>query len=95
MIEIFIKFRLSKKNIISDRSILDTLVDLAVDTKLENFIFSIYGKSLFKLMPKNTFFFILKRDFKKIKKNRKDVFIDKNFLIEEFIYMKKFHIYSQ
>jgi len=93
VIEIFIKFRLSKKNIISDRSILDTLVDLAVDTKLENFIFSIYGKSLFKLMPKNTFFFILKRDFKKIKKNRKDVFIDKNLDRRIYLYEKISHLF--
>lgn len=78
IIEILIKFRFSNKNIISDRSLIDTLVDLSIDTKLEKIIFNFYGKSLFKLMPKNTFYFVLKRDLEKIKKVRQDVFYDKN-----------------
>jgi len=78
IIEIFIKFKLTKKNIISDRSIIDTLVDLSIDTKLEKIIFGFYGKSLIKFMPPNTIFLILKRDLEKIKKNREDVFYDKN-----------------
>jgi len=78
IIEIFIKFKLTKKNIISDRSIIDTLVDLSIDTKLEKIIFGFYGKSLIKFMPKNTIFLILKRDLEKIRKSREDVFYDKN-----------------
>jgi len=78
IIEIFIKFKLTKKNIISDRSVIDTLVDLSIDTKLEKIIFGFYGKSLIKFMPKNTIFLILKRDLEKIRKNREDVFYDKN-----------------
>jgi thymidylate kinase len=78
IIEIFIKFKLTKKNIISDRSIIDTLVDLSIDTKLEKIIFGFYGKSLIKFMPKNTIFLIIKRDLEKIRKNREDVFYDKN-----------------
>ncbi len=78
VIEILIKFRFSNKHIVSDRSLIDTLVDLSIDTKLEKIIFSFYGKSLFKLMPKNTFYFILKRDLEKIQNVRKDVFYDKN-----------------
>jgi len=78
VIEILIKFRFSNKHIVSDRSLIDTLVDLAIDTKLEKIIFNFYGKSLFKLMPKNTFYFILKRDLKKIQNVREDVFYDRN-----------------
>ena len=78
IIEITFKFKFTKKNIISDRSIIDTLVDLSIDTKLEKIIFGFYGKSLIKFMPKNTIFLIIKRDLEKIRKNREDVFYDKN-----------------
>lgn len=78
IVEILIKFKFSNKNIISDRSLIDTLVDLSIDTKLEKIIFNFYGKSLLRFMPKNTYYFILKRDLEKIKKVRQDVFYDKN-----------------
>ena len=93
-IEILFRFKMSRKSIVSDRSLIDTLVDLIIDTNFEKFIFGSYAKSLFYFMPKNTTYFIIERDIELIKKNRPDVFYDKNVLKRIELYKKIANLFA-
>lgn len=93
-IEILFRFRLEKKSIVSDRSLIDTLVDLVIDTKFEKFVFGFYAKSLFYLMPKNTTYLIIERDINLIKKTRPDVLYDKNVFKRIELYNKISKLFS-
>jgi thymidylate kinase len=86
--EIICRFKFTKLSIISDRSLIDTLIDISVDTNMEKFIFSSYAKSLFKFMPQNTFYIIIERDLDLIKKKRPDVFYDKNTIKKHVLFNK-------
>jgi|TARA_B110000971_G_C19942888_1_gene469600 thymidylate kinase len=92
-LEIIFRFRISKFSLVADRSLIDTLVDISVDTKSEKFIFGFYAKTLFKLMPSNTIYIIIQRDLNLIKKDRPDVFYDKNRKLREELYKKISKIY--
>tara|TARA_A100000164_G_C21853121_1_gene746069 strand:+ start:704 stop:1354 length:651 start_codon:yes stop_codon:yes gene_type:complete len=92
-IEIIFRFRLSKTSIVSDRSLIDTLIDLSVDTNLQKFIFGFYAKSLFSLMPKNTIYILIKRNIDLVEKVRPDVFYDKNRNVREELYAEISKIY--
>tara|TARA_R110000744_G_scaffold305580_2_gene413861 strand:- start:2870 stop:3499 length:630 start_codon:yes stop_codon:yes gene_type:complete len=78
-IDIIIRFKFKKQVIVSDRCIIDTLIDLCVDTELDDFIFGRYGKSLIKLMPKNTVYFVVERNKDVVFDMRPDVQVDKNY----------------
>lgn len=85
-IEIIFRFKFTSSSIISDRSIFDTLVDLSIDTRKEKFIFGRYAKTLLFFMPNNTHYFVIDRRTSLIKKNRKDVLLDKNFIRRKKLY---------
>ena len=93
-IEILFRFKMSRKSIVSDRSLIDTLVDLIIDTNFEKFISGSYAKSLFYFMPKNATYFIIERDIELIKKNRPDVFYDKNALKRIELYKKIANLFA-
>jgi len=81
--------------IIADRSVLDTLVDLTIDTGRKKFIGGWYGKSLLALLPKPRIIVNIKRDVNQIYAARTDVKSDPNFRtrIELYDYFcKKFGI---
>ena len=92
-LEIIFRFRLTKDSIIADRCLVDTLVDISIDTKMEKFVFGFFAKSLFKLMPKGTIYFILRRNIELIKKDRPDVFYDKNLIRRNNLYKEISKIY--
>ena len=92
-LEIIFRFRLTKKIIVSDRSLVDTLVDISIDTGMEKFIFSTYAKTLFKFMPKDATYIIIERDLELIRSKRPDVFHDKNLIRRNNLYKEISKIY--
>ncbi|WP_415285128.1 hypothetical protein [Candidatus Pelagibacter sp. Uisw_130] len=91
--DIIFRFRISKISIVADRSLIDTLVDISTDTRLEKFVFGFYAKTLFMLMPSNTIYIIIQRDLDLIKKDRPDVLYDKNRKLRNEFYEKISKIY--
>ena len=79
VIDIIFRFKFKKQIIVSDRCIIDTLIDLCIDTELDDFIFGCYGKSLIKLMPMNTVYFVVERNKEVVFDMRPDVQVDKNY----------------
>ncbi len=82
-IDIMLRYRLASytKNslIVSDRSIIDTLIDLVIDTGKKDFITGIYGRSLIAILPKPNLILHIKRDRQSITHSRPDVTSDPNF----------------
>ncbi|PHS73124.1 MAG: hypothetical protein COB22_02325 [Cycloclasticus sp.] len=79
VIDIVYRFRRRRGNIVCDRCVIDTLVDLCVDTGMDGYIFGRYGKSLITLMPKGTVYFIVNRNKSLVFNSRPDVRADKNY----------------
>ena len=77
IIDIFLRFRSTNNNIVSDRCVIDTLVDLCVDTNMDDFVLSGYGRSLIAMMPKRTTYFIVSRDKELVYDLRPDVKVDR------------------
>lgn len=86
--DVFYRFRGKKTLIVSDRCVIDTLVDLCVDTGMEDFIFGAYGKTLIRLMPKQTCFFVVERNKSDVFKCRPDVMVDKNYEKRQILYKR-------
>ena len=80
VIDITLRFRTPKNVIVSDRCIVDTLVDLCIDTGRDDFILDKYGKSLMSLMPASTKYMIIFRDKEAVFTSRPDVMADQNYL---------------
>ncbi len=78
-IDIAFRFKGKRAYIVSDRCVVDTLVDLCVDTGLDDFILGRYGRSLIALMPGGTEYFIVNRSKKLIYDCRPDVKADSNY----------------
>jgi len=78
-IDIFLRFNNKKIQIVSDRCIIDTLVDLCIDTGRDDFILGNYGHSLKSLMPENTAYFIINRSKELVYASRPDVKVDKDY----------------
>lgn len=77
--KVYLPALLSKKIIICDRWIVDILIDLEVDTKL-NFSHGSFVSRLFKsLLPANNQYFIIKRGFNIVRQARDESMNDRNF----------------
>lgn len=69
----------SEKTIICDRWVIDILIDLEVDTRL-NFSHGSFVSRLFKsLLPTNNQYFIIKRGFDVVRQTRNESMNDRNF----------------
>lgn len=77
IIDICLRFRITNNSIVSDRCVIDTLVDLCVDTNMDDFVLSGYGRSLIAMMPKRTTYFIVSRDKELVYDLRPDVKVDR------------------
>lgn len=78
-IDITLRFRFRSQAIVSDRCVIDTLVDLCIDTGMDDFILGRYGRSLLSLMPQEIKYFLVARDKQLVYKCRPDVKADANF----------------
>ena len=78
-IDISLRYKIKSTNIVSDRCVIDTLIDLCVDTGMDDFILGAYGKSLIKMMPKNTIYCVIFREKSLVLETRSDVAIDRNY----------------
>lgn len=79
-LDIFFRYRIFGRGMITvgDRCVLDTLVDLAVDTKRESFILGAYARSLLSMMPKGSRYLWVTRGEDKVLACRADVAVDAN-----------------
>jgi ABC-type oligopeptide transport system ATPase subunit len=88
VIDIFIRFRNKKECIISDRCVVDTLVDLCIDTGMDDYILGVYGKSLISMMPSDSVCYVVLRDKSLVINERPDVSIDVNYERRVDLYKK-------
>jgi len=77
--DILWRFRSGNACIVSDRCVVDTLVDLCVDTGMDDFVLGWYGRSLLSLMPERSVYFIVSRDKVLVHECRPDVKADKDY----------------
>jgi len=74
--------------ILADRCPLDTLVDLAVDTGLDEFVFERLGPRILALLPKPTAAIVLERSPALVAASRPDVLADRNFARRRALYRR-------
>jgi thymidylate kinase len=73
------KMRGDKKVLILDRYVYDILVDLMVDTGLDDLLTSRTGKAFTKLLPEEAMLILVDRDYEEVLQSRPEGRIDDNF----------------
>jgi len=68
-----------KHIIILDRYVYDILIDLAVDTRQENLIYSWFGKKFRDLLPAGSNLMLVRRDLSEVLSARPEGVVDRNF----------------
>ncbi len=76
VIDILFRYHLSRRRILGDRCVLDTLVDLAADTGRDDIVFGIYGRILLALLPQPVRLIIINRPIENIIRDRPDALVD-------------------
>jgi len=74
--------------ILGDRCPLDTLVDLAIDTGMEDKILGNYGKQIFAALPQPALIVMVTRDAEATRKSRPDIAADPNYARRATLYNK-------
>ncbi|MEN6292526.1 MAG: hypothetical protein ABFC34_10430 [Methanobacterium sp.] len=85
-----------KKNIVCDRFIYDTLIDLIISTHKTNLHWSLIGNNFLSLIPKNTKIVMLLAEEAELRQRRADVMQDKTLEMKMDLYRNfadKFDIY--
>lgn len=72
--------------ILGDRCVLDTLVDLAVDTGLDDLVISRLGPRLLRQLPSPRLLVIIERPVRLIQQDRPDALADRNFARRRALY---------
>lgn len=93
--KLYIPRILFKKNIVCDRFIYDTLIDLIISTHKTNLHRSLIGKYFLKLVPKNTKIVMLLAEEEELKQRRADIMQDKTLEMRLDLYRnfaKKYNI---
>jgi len=87
--DIWLRYRFLRTSVIvGDRCVIDTLVDLAIDTGKEDFVFGAYGRSLIAMLPKPFKIFVIERDQLHIKRDRPDALFDRNHSDRQRLYRR-------
>ncbi len=89
--KIYIPAYFSDKIIICDRWVPDILIDLEIDTGIKISTFCITRKLFENLVPKNTFSFILRRNFKCVVDQRPEHLFDINFPLRFTLFNSRFN----
>ena len=74
--------------VLADRCIYDTLVDLAVDTGLDDVVLGPLGHWLVRLLPAPRLVVVLDRPVAAIRATRPDVLLDRNFARRRALYQR-------
>jgi glycosyltransferase involved in cell wall biosynthesis/thymidylate kinase len=77
-----------RRLILADRCVHDTLVDLAVDTGLDDVVFGRLGRWLTSLLPAPRLVVVLARPVAEIQATRPDVLLDRNFARRRALYRR-------
>jgi hypothetical protein len=77
-----------RRTILADRCLYDTLVDLAVDTGLDDVVFGPLGRGLARLLPAPHLAVVLNRSVAAIRADRPDVLLDRQFARRRALYRR-------
>ena len=77
-----------RRTILADRCLYDTLVDLAVDTGLDDIVFGPLGRWLARLLPAPHLAVVLNRPAAAIRADRPDVLLDRQFARRRALYRR-------
>ena len=80
--------------IVGDRCVLDTLVDLAVDTGRDRLVLERLGPWLMRLLPRQHCLVVLRRDPAAIVRDRPDVLADRHFARRRALYARAASLYG-
>jgi thymidylate kinase len=88
-LDILIRFRLRRKGVIvADRCAIDSLVDLAVDTGLDEVVVDRIGPRLMRLMPRPLLAVVVERPPALIAAQRPDAVVDRHFARRRALYAR-------
>lgn len=77
-----------RRLVVADRCIYDTLVDLAIDTGLDDVVFGRLGHRLVDLLPAPRLVAVLNRPVAAMRSHRPDVLLDRNFARRRALYQR-------
>lgn len=88
-LDILIRFRLRRRGVIvADRCAIDSLVDLAVDTGLDDVVLDRIGPRLLRLMPQPLLAVVVERPARLIAAQRPDALADRHFARRRALYAR-------
>ena len=89
VLDIFFRYRICGKTmVVGDRCVVDTLVDLAVDTGMDDFVFGRYGRSLVAMLPDPKAIVMIERDTKLIADVRPDATAERHHTRRQQLYRR-------
>jgi thymidylate kinase len=75
-----------RRLIVGDRCVLDTLVDLAVDTGLDDLVIDRLGPLLVRLLPRPRLVVLVSRPVALVRRDRPDALLDRHFMRRRALY---------
>ena len=88
IIKVYLPAFISNKTIICDRWVYDIVIDLEIDTHIDFTKGSFFPKSFKRLLPKNSLYFLIQRDYEKVRQVRDENMNDRNFSKRYGLYLK-------
>ncbi len=90
VLDILFRYRLrpERELIIGDRCVFDTLVDLAVDTGLDDLVIDRLGPALVRLLPRPWHVVLVSRPVALTRESRPDALLDRHFLRRRALYLR-------
>lgn len=95
LLDLTFRYRLrgDQNPIVGDRCVLDTLVDLAVDTGRDRLVLERIGPRLMRLLPSPRCLFVVRRDVAAIAASRPDALADRHFARRRALYERSARLY--
>ena len=96
LLDVLIRYRLAPgpQLIVGDRCVLDTLVDLAVDTGRDRLVLERLGPLLLRLLPEPRCLVVVRRDPAAIARDRPDALADRHFARRRALYARAAALYG-
>ncbi len=90
VLDILFRYRLTldRRLVVGDRCVLDTLVDLAVDTGLDDLVIDRLGPLLVGLLPRPWHVVLVNRPVALVRASRPDALLDRHFLRRRTLYLR-------
>ena len=97
LLDILFRYRLRPRSaglILGDRCVLDTLVDLAIDTGLDDLVLDRLGPRLAALLPSPRLVVLVSRSPRLVRESRPDALLDRNFARRRALYRRLAEAYD-